>query len=35
MSISRKEIIPSMEEIFVALKYMQYENQSFHESIEH
>jgi predicted CopG family antitoxin len=35
MSISRKKTILSMEEVFVALKHMQQENQSFRESIAH
>jgi hypothetical protein len=35
MSISKEEIILSMEEIIVALRHMQQENQSLCESITH
>jgi hypothetical protein len=35
MSISREEIIPSMEEVLVALRHMQEENQTLCESIAH
>jgi hypothetical protein len=35
MSILRKKIVLSMEEVLVALRHMQHENQSFRESIAH
>jgi hypothetical protein len=35
MSISRKEIVLSMEEVIIAFRHMQQENQSLHESIAH
>jgi hypothetical protein len=35
MFISRKEIVLSMEEVLVALKHMQHENQSIRESTAH
>ncbi len=34
-SISREEIVLSMEKVFVALRHMQQENQFLHESITH
>jgi hypothetical protein len=35
MSISRKKIVSSIKEVFIALKHMQQENWSFRESIAH
>jgi hypothetical protein len=35
MSISREEIVLSMEKVFVAFRHRQHENPSLHESIAH
>ncbi len=35
MSILKEKIVLSMEEVLVALRHMQHENQSFRESIAH